>query len=267
MVRRMLLAVGRLLPGALGRRFARAVDDDLELLVGALLVIGAAWAFVAIAGLVYGGFVDELDRTVMFALRSPGNLGDAVGPGWVEGAVRDVTALGSYMILTLLSIAVAAFFLIRRQFHAAVLVVASAGGGALLMNALKGAFSRPRPQIVPHLFSEATSYSFPSGHALASATIYLTLAALLSRMVEDRRLKVYFVGVAIFLTLIVGGSRVYLGVHWPSDVLAGWTVGLGWAVLCWTATFQLQRKGTVEQPDETSQETTDRVEAEEAQSS
>jgi undecaprenyl-diphosphatase len=262
MMRRRLLALARRLPGPLGRRLSHAIEDDLEMLVGGLVVVGAAWVFVAVAGLVYGGYAQSLDERIMLALRTPGNLGDALGPSWVESGVRDITALGSYAILTLLSCCVAAFFLIRRQFHAALLVVASAGGGALLMRALKDLFSRPRPQIVPHLFSDVTSHSFPSGHALASATIYLTMAALLSRMVEDRRSKAYVIGVAFFVALLVGASRVYLGVHWPTDVLAGWTVGLGWAVLCWTVTSVLQRKGTVEQPDETSEEANARAASE-----
>lgn len=261
-MRRLLVALSRLLPGALGRRFARAIDDDIELLAGSLLVVAAAWAFVTVAGLVYGGFVQSVDERIMLSLRNGEDLRDAVGPRWVEGSVRDLTALGSYTILTLLTLCVTAFFLIRRQFHAAALLVVSAGGGALLMNLLKDAFSRPRPQIVPHLFTDVTSYSFPSGHAMASATIYLTLAALLSRMVEDRRSKAYVIGVALFVAILVGCSRVYLGVHWPSDVLAGWMVGLGWAVLCWTVTFQLQRKGAVEKPDETSEEASARAHSE-----
>ena len=88
--------------------------------------------------------------------------------------------------------------------------------------------------------------SFPSGHSSLSAVIYLTLAVLLSRLLERRALRVYVIGVAALLTLTIGISRVALGVHYPSDVLAGWTLGFGWALLCWTGMGVLQRRGAVE---------------------
>jgi undecaprenyl-diphosphatase len=175
-----------------------------------------------------------------------------VGPTWIESAVRDLSALGSYIVLLLLSVAVITFLWMRGQVHAAILVLFAAGGGALLMRALKDAFERPRPQIVPHLSGDVGSSSFPSGHALAAAAVYLTLAALLARMTESKRSKAFVLCMSFVIVVLVGFSRVYLGVHWPSDVLAGWTVGLSWAVLCWIVTARLQRRGAVEQPDETS---------------
>ena len=81
-----------------------------------------------------------------------------------------------------------------------------------------------------------------------SAVVYLTLGALLSQLVEERKLKAYFLGVACFLTFVVGLSRVYLGVHYPTDVLAGWSAGLAWALLCWMVASYLQRRGKVEPP-------------------
>ena len=81
---------------------------------------------------------------------------------------------------------------------------------------------------------------------MMSAVVYLTLGALLARSQPRKRLKAYFLLVAAFLTLIVGVSRVYLGVHWPTDVLAGWTAGAVWAILCWLAARRLQRSRRLE---------------------
>ena len=113
---------------------------------------------------------------------------------------------------------------------AAFLVVVAVVGGMLLSTGLKLGFERPRPDLVPHGARVYTA-SFPSGHAMLSAVTYLTLGALLARVQERRRVKAFFIGLAVVLTLLVGVSRVYLGVHWPSDVLAGWCVGAAWAVL------------------------------------
>jgi len=160
--------------------------------------------------------------------------------------MRDLTALGSNVVLLIFTSAVAGFLAVRRQSHALALVVVSTGGGFLLAQALKLVFARPRPDLVPHL-AKVYSSSFPSGHSMFSAVVYLTLGALLSQLVEERAIKIYFLAVACFLTFVVGLSRVYLGVHYPTDVLAGWAAGLAWAVLCWMAAAYLQRRGKVEQ--------------------
>jgi undecaprenyl-diphosphatase len=83
---------------------------------------------------------------------------------------------------------------------------------------------------------------------MASAVIYLTLGALLARFAVRRRVRVYVVGVSLLLTLLIGITRVFLGVHYPSDVLAGWSAGLGWALLCWLVARYLQYRGAVEAP-------------------
>jgi undecaprenyl-diphosphatase len=149
-----------------------------------------------------------------------------------------VTALGSFAFLGLLTAAVAGYLLLVRQRALAVLIVAAAFGGMLLSTLLKLGFDRPRPD-VPHLARVFTA-SFPSGHATLSAVVFLTLGALLARAERKRRVKTYFVALAIFLTVAVGVSRVYLGVHYPSDVLAGWCLGTAWATLCWTAAVWLR---------------------------
>jgi undecaprenyl-diphosphatase len=111
----------------------------------------------------------------------------------------------------------------------------------LLNLLLKLGFDRPRPDLVPHL-TEAYQTSFPSGHSMSSAATYLTLGAMLARVQPSRRLKIYFLSLAIAVMLLVGFSRVYLGVHWPSDVLAGWAAGAIWALACWLLAWWLTMK-------------------------
>lgn len=220
---------------------------DARLLLSLLALVVCVWTFVTIANHVAGGRAQPIDERLMRALRVPGDVSQPIGPGWLPGAVRDITALGSAPVLVIFVLAVAGALVARRQYHAVLLLLAATVGGILLNNALKGLFGRPRPDLALHL-TDVRSMSFPSGHAMESAIIYLTLAALLARLVQTRTLRLYFLAVAALLTLIVGLSRVYLGVHYPSDVLAGWTAGLAWALLCWTIASYLQRRGSVEPP-------------------
>jgi undecaprenyl-diphosphatase len=115
-------------------------------------------------------------------------------------------------------------------------------GGALLSSVLKATFNRPRPDVVAHLV-QVSSASFPSGHSLISAVIYPTLGAVLASLSVQRRTKIYFILSAFVLMVLIGLSRMYLGVHYPSDVLAGWTVGLAWSLACWLVSTVLQRRG------------------------
>jgi undecaprenyl-diphosphatase len=187
------------------------------------------------------------DEAVLRALRNPVDPRDPIGPWWLEAMFRDITALGGTTVLTLITLCAIGYLLIDGKRAAALLVLASVGGGTLVSTLLKDLFARPRPELVAHLV-EVRSLSFPSGHAMLSAVTFLTLGALLARVQERRRLKVYLLGVACMLTLLIGASRVYLGVHWPTDVLAGWCAGAAWALLCWLAALWLQRRGAVERP-------------------
>jgi undecaprenyl-diphosphatase len=240
-----LRRLAALLPAPLAGATERLAASDAVFLVRAFLVVVAVWGFVAIAGAVSQGATHEVDEALMRAFRDPANPGVLRGPRWLEGSVRDVTALGGMTVLVLFTLAVAVFLGVRRQRHALVLVVVASLGGLLLSNGLKLVFQRPRPDLVPHL-ARVDSMSFPSGHAVSSAVVYLTLGALLSQLVQPRKQKAYFLGVACVLTFLVGLSRVILGVHYPSDVLAGWSVGLAWALVCWMAAAHLQRRGKVE---------------------
>jgi undecaprenyl-diphosphatase len=222
---------------------------DLILMMSVLAIVLGALIFIVVADLVAGGATVRIDDQLIHCMRNPVDLTDPIGPEWLEDVVRDLTSLGSAAILGLVTTVVVGFLLIRRTYHAMGLLLISTLGGLLLSLLLKGHFSRPRPDVVPRLAEVYTS-SFPSGHSMLSAVIYLTLGALLSRLVERKGLKVYILSVAMLLALLVGVSRVYLGVHYPTDVLAGWSIGLSWAILCWLVARKLQRKGVVERSAE-----------------
>jgi undecaprenyl-diphosphatase len=210
-----------------------------------------AWAFIAIADEVGEGETQTFDSALLLALRNPQNLADPLGPAWLEEAARDITGLGGYAVLAIVTLATLAYLMLSGKRAAAVLVIVAVYGGMMLSTGLKLGFERPRPDLVPHGARVYTA-SFPSGHAMLSAVVYLTLGALLTRVQEGRRIQAFLMGLGVFITLLVGMSRVYLGVHWPSDVLAGWAVGAAWASLCWFVALQLQRRGKVEDPGETS---------------
>lgn len=232
---------------ALLERLGGQEAADAWLLVSLLALVIAVWGFVFVADLVAVGQAQPLDERLIRAFRAPDDLRRPLGPDWLPGTMRDITSLGSAPVLAICVIAVAGALEVRRLHHAVALLLAATVGGILLNESLKDLFARPRPELALRL-TEVRSQSFPSGHAMLSAIIYLTLAALLARLVEGRALRLYFVGLAAFLTLLVGLSRVYLGVHYPSDVLAGWAAGLAWALLCWTAASHLQRRGSLEPP-------------------
>lgn len=150
--------------------------------------------------------------------------------------------------MALVTIAVAGYLVLEKKYHALVLLAAATIGALVLSTVLKAVIDRPRPDIVEHR-SYVITQSFPSGHSMLSATVYLTLGTLLARLSKRWVLRCYFIGIAILLTGLVGVSRVFLAVHWPTDVLAGWTAGLVWAILCWAVARYLQRRGSVEQPE------------------
>lgn len=218
---------------------------ELGTLLLVLVVAAATWGFVELADEVMEGETATLDQTLLLALRNPADPSDPLGPAWLEELARDLTALGGTGVLALVTLTVVGFLLLQRKTHAALLLAVAVGGGMILSTLLKLGFERPRPDLVPHAVHVYT-YSFPSGHAMLAAVTYLTLGALLARVQPQLRIKAYLLLVAVLLTVLVGISRVYLGVHWPTDVLAGWTVGAAWAVLCWLIARWLQRRGKVE---------------------
>lgn len=227
---------------------ARLGLSEVSLLVALGLVAGSIWLFVEIADEVAEGGLEAFDRAILLGLRNPADLQDPLGPPWFEEMVRDVTALGGNLITIFITLASAGYLVLQRKGRAALFVLLAVTSGILLGSLLKGTFERPRPDLVEHGM-EVYSSSFPSGHAMTAGIVYLTLAAVLMRL-ERRRLKFYLLSLAMLVTLAVGASRVYLGVHWPSDVIAGWAAGAGWAMLWWCVALWMQRKGAVEQSSE-----------------
>jgi undecaprenyl-diphosphatase len=157
----------------------------------------------------------------------------------------DISALGGGAVLTLTTVLVTGYLLLRGRYRATVFLLVAALGGTLLNKALKAWFARERPDVVPHL-SEVSSASYPSGHSMISSIIYLTLAVMLARSVKSRRVRLYFIASALALTFLIGLSRIYLGVHYPTDVIAGWSAGTAYAIVCAMTAYWLQRRGAVE---------------------
>lgn len=228
-------------------RHAGSVLRSIETrsLVTLALIVGAVWAFAELADEVIEGTTRNLDRDLLLLLRTEGDLSNPIGPPMLEEMGRDLTALGGVIVLTLATLFAGGFFLMRCEFGTTVYLWATVGGGILISGIAKEFFSRPRPDLVPH-GSIVHTASFPSGHSMMAAVAYLTLGVLIARVLQRRHLKVYVMSVAILVTVLVGVSRVYMGVHWPTDVLAGWLVGLGWAVVCMTGARVLSRRGHVE---------------------
>ncbi len=220
---------------------------ELTTLILIAVIGGGSWGFLKLADEVLEGDSEAFDRAVLLSLRNPADLTDPLGPRWLEEIGRDITALGGNAILIFLTLSIAGFLILLKQKWVALFLVCALVSGILMSSGLKLFFDRPRPDLVPH-GSYVYTRSFPSGHSALAAVTYLTLGALLARVQTSRRLKAYILLLALFITVAVGISRVYLGVHWPTDVIAGWTLGATWAALCWIIFRWFQREKQIDQP-------------------
>ena len=226
---------------------ARARDrTELAFLVGGLLLVVLLLGFALVADLVVVGETQGFDDRVLRALRRADDPAVPIGPLWLRSAALDITALGGAPVLGLVVASIAGFMILQGLRRTALFVCVASTGGMLLNSSLKEIFQRARPDVVPHL-REVMSLSFPSGHAMTSAAVYLTLGAILMRVVPRRTTKIYCMAVAILLAALVGLSRIYLGVHYPTDVLAGWLVGFSWALFCWLVERAIERRRGAEQ--------------------
>lgn len=197
-----------------------------------LLIMAGIWAFLTLAEEVGEGETMRFDRWAIRLVRRADNPAAAIGPEWAQEIGRDITALGGIAVLGLVVAITAGFLWQRRERAMVYLLLAASGSGLIVSMLLKALFNRTRPEVVNPLSATFTS-SFPSGHSMLSAVVYLTLGTLLAESSSARGLKVYAISMAGFITFIVGLSRVYMGVHYPTDVLAGWAAGTVWALACW----------------------------------
>jgi undecaprenyl-diphosphatase len=214
---------------------------DLELMTGLLAVALLALAFVHLSNHIEGD-PRAFDEQILLSLREPHDLATPIGPERFRDMARDITALGSGTLVGMFSIALTLWLLLTRRPGAALFVAVAVLGGWLLNDLMKDLFARERPTIVPHLMNVSNA-SFPSGHAMTAAVLYPTMAELMGRLVRPRHARLYLMTLAIVIALFVGFTRIYLGVHYPSDVLGGLCAGFAWALLCGIVARMLQRRG------------------------
>ena len=217
-------------------RFARA---EVAALAALLVVTLGIMTFVEVADDMTEADGMAFDQAVLHWMQPA--AGDPRGPWWLKEAAADLTSLGGISVLGLFALIAFAFLLIQRKHLSALLLVVGLAGGVALSEGLKALFERARP---PAAFQavETLNASFPSGHALLSTVFYLTLGVMLTRAFPKRRLKAFVLGAAIVIALLIGLTRVYLGAHWASDVMAGWCAGAAWAMALWLVAYAVQRR-------------------------
>ncbi len=220
---------------------------ELTVLLSILLILGGIWLTISLSDAVVEGNTQETDMAILLMLREGGDADNPIGPPWIEELMRDYTALAGTGFLVLIISAVTIYYLIQGQFREMAFLLIAISGAYLISFFLKDFFGRPRPEFV---LEGAYQYSasFPSGHALLAATTYLTLGSILAQLFKRDRLKAYVLLLASLITALVGFTRVYLGVHYPSDVLAGWVIGTVWATICWLGFRWLRRRDLNKSP-------------------
>lgn len=208
------------------------------------VIAAGVFVFLVTAALATGGEALAIDRRILLSLRHPGNLAIPIGPAWMAGAASDVTALAGTPVLTIFTVILSGYFALKRQWRMLALVLVAVLGETLIVDVLKDLFNRQRPDVVPHLV-EVSSPSFPSGHAASAAAVYLTFGAILVRTASSAAVRRYVIAIAVLLALMIGASRVYLGVHYISDVIGGLSFGAGWAalILLLAHRIELRRRG------------------------
>ncbi|MBA4017436.1 MAG: hypothetical protein C0483_09710 [Pirellula sp.] len=217
------------------RRFEqlrRARPAIVPMVAAASALLFLVYIFIALADEITEGETQRIDEQILLWFRQVNDHALPIGPTWLTDGMLDATALGSPLVVGIIVATAAGFLFMEGQRRVALLMVLTTIGGGTASLCLKWLFARPRPEIVPHL-RHVTSSSFPSGHAMLSAVVYLTIGVMFMKAVRSRRAKAYCLTVAVLLTLLVGATRVFLGVHYPSDVLGGWIAGVSWASLCW----------------------------------
>lgn len=219
-------------------RLARAEIAPLSALL--VLMIGVL-AFIEIADDMSEADGQRFDQAVLAMMRPVADdPGRPWGPWWLHEAAADITSLGGISVLGLFALIAIGFLVMQRKRLSALLLIVGLAGGVVLSEGLKAVFERERPPL-EYQTVETLNASFPSGHALLSTVFYLTLGVMLTRAFSQRRLKAYALGVGVTVALLVGVTRIYLGAHWTTDVVAGWCVGAAWAMALWLVAYAAQR--------------------------
>jgi undecaprenyl-diphosphatase len=234
--------MAELLARSSGWVWARLRALEARTLVAITLIVAALLAFLRLGDAVQAGRTLDIDQRIILALRDPANPGQPRGSFWTKDILHDLTALGGVAVLTL-TVVVATIFLWAngRRRHAGVLlgtVLAATFAGQLV----KGAYDRPRPDLVAYgdYFSQS---SFPSGHGNIATVVWMTLALIVASLERTRTGKATALLVGGFISLTAGATRVYFGVHWPSDVLGGWLLGFAWTLVAWIALGPSRKPG------------------------
>jgi undecaprenyl-diphosphatase len=223
------------------QRLLASARGELGAVAALLIAAGGLLAFLHVSEEVAEGDTRAFDLAVLKALRLPGDPNSLIGPKWLHLAATDVTSLGSVTVLGLIVLLAVVFLASLKRWSEALVVLVGAGGGVAISQGLKQLFGRERPDLV-YRAVEAANPSFPSGHAMLSAVVFLTLGALAARFSDLKRIKVLALSSGVLLSLLVGASRIYLGVHWTTDVLGGWSLGAVWAMACWLAAWAWERR-------------------------
>ncbi len=222
------------------------VTKEIKVFIVLLVFFISAFVFFQIADEIVEGETDQFDISVIEFFRTEKDLSKPTGSFWVTEFMTDITALGGGTVLGIISIFVSIFLLLQRKYDAFWLLLGATIGGTIISFFLKEIYSRERPDLIYRLVT-VTSLSFPSGHSMMSAVLYLTQAAIVARFQKQWKIRIYIISIALFLTFMIGFSRVYLGVHYPTDVMGGWTIGLAWASLCWCLAWYIQRRKRLKQ--------------------
>jgi len=206
--------------------------EQLTFWLAVVVIIASLFIFINTTIAVNAGGQLSYDRLILEMMRTGPQQLEPIGPGVMTEIVKDLSAIGSKYVLAVLTMIVACFLLLRKHYFSALVLLVITGSGVVVIFSAKAIMCRPRPEIITHM-AEVSSQSYPSGHSSLSAIVYLTLGTMVARVQSQKWIKAYCIVVALLLTLISGITRLYLGVHYPSDVIAGWTLGVAWALICW----------------------------------